>query len=168
MPTNIPNNITGDETRATSVLGPVSFDLSGLKIEGAGNPTVPPALLAPGDSPLIVASNESLTFSLTIAFNNSPLTKLLLCLGTKMAVCFSLEGMGRKTQELDFEVVAVTEKNEFSYTLTFTGTPDQIGITPGLYVIAAVAAIGPSEHPCANDVYGYGYIAGTLLQVYPA
>ena len=168
MPTNIPNDITGDETRATSILGPVAFDLSDLKVEGAGNPAVPPTLVAPSDSPLIVASDESFTMSLTIDFNNSPLTKLLLCLGTKMTVCYSLEGMGGKTEERDFEVVGVTQKGNYSYTLTFTSTPDQAGLTPGLYVISAVVAIGPSEHPCANDVYGYGYIAGSLLQVYPA
>ncbi|MEO1623473.1 MAG: hypothetical protein AAFU53_20905 [Cyanobacteria bacterium J06632_3] len=168
MPTNIPNNITGDETRATSVLGPVSFDLRDLKVEGAGNPVVPPTLLAPSDSPLIVASDESFTMSLSIDFNNSPLTKLLLCLGTKMTVCFSLEGMGRKTRELDLEVVEITQKGEYSYQLALTSTPEQAGMTPGLYVVSAVVAVGPSEHPCANDVYGYGYIAGSLLQVYPA
>lgn len=168
MPVNIPNNITNDETRSTSVLGPVAFDLSGLKVEGIGSPVLPPTLVAPGDSPLIIASDESFTLTVQIDFNNSPLTKLLLCLGTKMTVCFSLEGMGRKAKDLDFEVMAVTQKDDYSYQLTFTSTPAAEGIMPGLYVISAVAAIGPSEHPCANDVYGYGYIAGTLLQVYPA
>ncbi|MEL7501160.1 MAG: hypothetical protein AAFN18_01680 [Cyanobacteria bacterium J06554_6] len=168
MPVNIPNDITTNETRSTNILGPVSFSLSDLKVAGEGSPLLPPGFVAPNDSPLIVASDEKFTISVQIDFNNSPLTKLLLCLGTKMTVCFSLEGMGQKAKELDFEVMEVTQKGDYSYALTFTSTPEAENVTPGLYVITAIAAIGPSEHPCANDVYGYGYIAGTLLQVYAA
>ena len=53
-------------------------------------------------------------------------------------------------------------------TLTWEGTPDSIGLTPGLYAVAAIAQVGPVKHECSQPILGYGYLAGALLQVYPA
>lgn len=165
----IPVQIGGTETYSKNVLGPVSFTLCNLQIRGlAGEPELPKDV-APAQSPYIIASNEQFEIDVDIEFNSSPLTRLLLCLGTKMTVCFSFEGVGAKAVEIDLEQVEYTRKDVFKYTLTWKGTPEMAGLTAGFYGIAAVATIGPVEHPCAPKcAMGYGYIAGLLLQVYDA
>jgi hypothetical protein len=150
------------ETYSKNVLGPVSFELSGLNV--AGSNTLP---ADPSQSQYIVASNEQFTVSLKIKFNNSPLTKLLLCLGTTVNVNFALEGIGAAA-EADVKASITTVKDQFEYVISWTGTPEQAKLTAGLYQIGAVVAIGPGNHPCAQYVYGYGYIERILLQVYPA
>ncbi|MGF1495255.1 MAG: hypothetical protein ACFB8W_00305 [Elainellaceae cyanobacterium] len=165
----IPVQLGGTETHSKNVLGPVSFTLCNLRIRGlAGEPELPKDV-APAQSPYIVASNEQFEVSVDIEFNASPLTRLLLCLGTKLSVCFSFEGVGAKAVEIDLEDTDLTRKDVFKYTLTWEGTPEMAGLTAGFYGIAAVATIGPVEHPCAPKcAYGFGYIAGLLFQVYDA
>lgn len=165
----IPVQIGGTETYSKNVLGPVSFTLSNLCLRGlAGEPSAPKNV-APAQSPYIIGSDEEMEMSVDIEFNNSPLTRLLLCLGTKLSVCFSLEGVGAKAAEVDLEVTDKTSKDVFSYTLTWKGTPDEANLTAGFYGIAAVATVGPVEHACAPKcAMGFGYIAGLLLQVYDA
>jgi len=157
------------ETTSTNILGPVYFKMTDLRVAGqAGLPT-PPTFIAPDQSPYIVASNEEVEVSLDIKFNNSPLTRLLLCLGLKVEVHFSFEGIGGKAGETDVSVVLPkTEKGKFEYTLTWKGTPESIGLGKGLYGIAAIASVMAADHPCSQEVLGYGYIAARLLQVYPA
>ncbi|MEB3355208.1 MAG: hypothetical protein VKK04_00575 [Synechococcales bacterium] len=167
--TNIPVQIGATETYSKNVLGPVSFTLCNLQIRGLAEEPEQPKNVSPAQSPYIVASNEQLEVSVDIEFNTSPLTRLLLCLGTKLTVCFSFEGIGAKAVELDLEEMMITEKDVFKYTLTWEGTPDAAGLTAGFYGIAAVATVGPVEHPCAPKcAMGFGYIAGLLLQVYDA
>jgi len=165
----IPVQIGGTETHSKNVLGPVYFTLCNLRLRGlAGEPELPKDV-APAQSPYIIASNEAFEVDVDIEFNDSPLTRLLLCLGTRMTVCFSFEGVGAKAVEIDLEASELTAKDVFKYTLTWKGTPEMAGLTAGFYGIAAVATVGPVEHPCAPKcAMGYGYIAGLLMQVYEA
>ncbi|MEO0535907.1 MAG: hypothetical protein AAF215_18790 [Cyanobacteria bacterium P01_A01_bin.123] len=162
------NQFSATETESTNILGPVVFKLSNLLVAGqAGLPALP-TQIAPGQSPYIVSTQERIQISVDIAFNDTPLTQLLLCLGTRLKVRFSLEGIGGQATEVDLEVSETTRQGIANYTLTFEGTPESAGLTPGLYAIAAVVSIGPVDHACAQDVFGYGYIVGQLLQVYAA
>ncbi|MGF1535980.1 MAG: hypothetical protein ACFB4J_05775 [Elainellaceae cyanobacterium] len=158
---------TDTETFSKNILGPVEFTLKNLRVMGFPDPEdkVP----APEQSPRIIASDERFEVSVDVEFNNTPLTQLLLCLGTRVTICFSFEGVGAKALELDLEESVVTQKGQRQLTLTWSGTPDEAGLTAGFYAIAAVATVGPVEHPCAPKcAYGFGYIAKALLQVYPA
>lgn len=152
---------TDTETYSKNILGPVYFELSNLRV--AGTSTAP---ADPSQSPYIVESGEEFSVSVDIEFNKSPLSELLLCLGTEMAINFAFEGIGRKAIETDAVVQDWTRKGDFTYTLTFTGKPADLDLTNGLYAIAAVAKIGPVKHACSQHVLGYGYIAKALLQVY--
>ncbi|MGB3202217.1 MAG: hypothetical protein WBA99_15035 [Nodosilinea sp.] len=158
--------LSDTETYSKNILGPVYFELSNLRVFGkAGLPE--DKIVAPAQSPYIVASNEEFCVSVDITFNESPLSSLLMCLGTRMTVDFAFEGLGKAT-ETDWAVTDITEKDDFSYTLTYRATPDSATLVPGLYAIAAVASIGPVENKCSTHILGYGYIAKQLLQVYPA
>ncbi|MGB3496311.1 MAG: hypothetical protein WBA57_26520 [Elainellaceae cyanobacterium] len=160
--------VSNSETHSKNVLGPVSFTLCDLRLRGLAEASEVPSV-APDQSPYIIASNEPFEIEVDVEFNRSPLTSLLLCLGTKMTVCFSFEGIGAKAVEIDLEEAQLTYKDVYKYTLTWKGTPEEAGLTAGFYGIAAVATIGPVEHPCAPKcAMGYGYIAGLLLQVYEA
>ena len=152
----------GSETYSKNILGPVIFELSYLNVIGSSNVPADPT-----QSQYIVASNEPFTLSVQVNFNNSPLTKLLMCLGTTISVDFGLEGFGA-APDVDVKASMVTQKDKFVYVVTWTGTPTDAKLTPGLYEIGATVTIGPANHPCAQYVYGYGYIEEILLQVYPA
>ncbi|WP_225886976.1 hypothetical protein [Nodosilinea nodulosa] len=157
---------TDTETYSKNILGPVYFHLSNLRVYGkAGLPV--DQTVAPGQSPYIIATNEEFCVSVDIEFNQSPLTALLMCLGTRMTVDFAFEGLGGRATEIEWAVTDLTKKDEFNYTLTYKATPDAAQLVPGLYAIAAVASIGPVENECSQHVLGYGYIAQQLLQVYP-
>ncbi len=165
----VPYQVVNTETYSKNVLGPVYFELCNLRLAGKAETPEPPKHVAPTQSPYIIASNEEFEVSVDIKFNDSPLTRLLLCLGTRMTICFAFEGVGAKAVELDLEVSDLTVKDQFEYTLTWHGTPEQAGLTAGFYVVAGVATIGPIEHPCAPKcAYGFGYIAKQLVQVYEA
>jgi hypothetical protein len=158
--------VSDSETYSKNILGPIYFELSNLRVAGtAGEPT-PPGFVAPSQSPYIIASNEPFSVSVDIKFNKSPLSELLLCLGTELKINFAFEGIGGTAAELDLPAMEVTTKGEFNYIVTFSGVPNQVGLTPGFYAIAAVATIGPAKHPCSQYIFGYGYIAKALLQVY--
>jgi hypothetical protein len=162
-----PKQLTDTETYSKNILGPVAFVLSNLRVFGKAEAPVDKTV-APDQSPYIIATNEEFCVSVDITFNESPLSALLMCLGTRITVDFAFEGLGGKTNEVDWAVTDLTQKDEFEYTLTYKSTPDASGLTPGLYVIAAVASIGPVENECSQHILGYGYIAKQLLQVYPA
>ncbi|HSM82620.1 MAG TPA: hypothetical protein VLS96_13090 [Nodosilinea sp.] len=162
-----PKQLSDTETYSKNILGPVSFTLSNLRVFGkAGEPEY--TTVAPSQSPYIIATNEEFCVSVDIEFNYSPLTSLLMCLGTRLTVDFAFEGVGGRAGEVDWAVTDITVKDDFNYTLTFKSTPDAAGLVPGLYAIAAVASIGPVENKCSQHILGYGYIAKQLLQVYPA
>lgn len=151
------------ETYSKNILGPVTFELSNLNV--AGSNTYP---ADPAQSQYIVASNEPFTVSVDIEFNTSPLSKLLMCLGTAITVDFGFEGFGANATELNIKASITTVKDVFKYTVSWTGTPQEAGLTSGLYEIGAVVTVGPGNNPCAQYVFGYGYIEEILLQVYPA
>jgi hypothetical protein len=152
---------TDSETYSRNILGPVIFELSNLNVAGSS--------MAPADptqSQYIVASNEEMTISVDVKFNESPLSKLLMCLGTSVSVKFGLEGFGAHAIETDVQASITTVKDQFEYTIEWTGTPAMAKLTSGLYEIGAVVTVGPGKHDCAQYVFGYGYIEEILLQVY--
>ena len=166
IPTNGAQNSslnTDSETYSKGILGPVYFKLSNLNIAGTNQ-----APADPNQSQYIVASDETFVVSVDIEFNSSPLSKLLMCLGTTVSVDFGFEGFGAAAKEVDINASITTYKDVFKYTLTWEGTPEQAGLTSGLYEIGATVTVGPSNHPCAQYIYGFGYIEEILLQVYPA
>lgn len=156
------------ETKSTNILGPAFFELCDLRVAGAAGQPDPPMQVAPSQSPYIVASNEQISVSVDIKFNNTPLTRLLLCLGLKLDVHFAFEGIGAKAGETDVSVTESTDKGEFTYTVTWTGTPDSLNLDKGLYALAAIVSVSPADHPCSQEVIGYGYVAARLMQVFPA
>ncbi|HAA31809.1 MAG TPA: hypothetical protein DCE56_34070 [Cyanobacteria bacterium UBA8553] len=157
-----PRQATDSELYTKNILGPVTFELSYLDVAGS---SIAPA--DPTQSQYIVASNEPFTVSVQINFNNSPLTKLLMCLGTTIKVDFGVEGFGA-APETNLTANIVTEPDKLVYIAQWTGTPDDAQLTAGLYEIGATVTVGPANHPCAQFVFGFGYIEEILLQVYPA
>lgn len=155
--------VTDSETYSRSILGPVAFTLSDLKVEGtSGQPA------APDQSPYIIAEDEVFNASVKVTFNKTPLSSLLMCLGTKVTINFHFEGQGRKAPELDTAEGIITEKGKFEYTVKLTSIPSREGLKPGLYEVSATAEIGPVQHECSQFILGYGYISDVRLQVYPA
>lgn len=157
--------LSSTEVYSRAVLGPVFYDLSNLRVAGSADSPEFPLYVAPGQSPSIIAEDEAFSISVDIKFNNTPLTRLLLCLGIQMDAHFALEGVGAKAVELDLAESIVSVKDEFTYTITWHGTPKYAQMTPGLYAITGVVNIGPADHPCGQMLLGCGYIAGVLLQV---
>lgn len=151
------------ETYADNILGPVWFSLYNLRV--AGTSTAP---ASPSNSPYIVAEDEDFVVSVDIKFNKTPLSSLLMCLGTRIRVNFGFEGFGAKADEVDLEAILVTVKGQYEYTLSVKTTPLAAKMDPGLYEIGAVAEIGPVENDCKTPVFGHGYIEEALLQVYSA
>lgn len=160
--TNSPFLVSDTETYSTDILGPVWFKMSNLQVAGINtNPA------SPVQVKYIIASDEQFSVSVDIEFNKTPLSQLLMCLGTKIEVDFAFEGLGKQAVELDLSAGLVTEKDVYKYTVTYTSTPDKVGMTTGLYQIAAVADIGPVVNQCKTPVFGHGFIAEILLEVYP-
>lgn len=168
MPAQPLTEYSATETYSKNILGPAFFEMGGLTIAGTAGIPAPPYNVAPSQSPYIVADNEEFSVSLTVKFNKSPLTSLLMCLGTEIHVHFAFEGIGGKATEKDLEVSICTKKDTYEYEVKWEGTPGEVGLTPGLYGVAAVAQVGPVKHECSQPIIGYGYLAGKLLQVYPA
>lgn len=159
----LPVQMSDTETYSKNILGPVWFKLSNLRIAGS---SVEPA--SPEQSPYIIASNEKFDMSVDVEFNNSPLTELLLCLGTEVMVEFAIEGFGTDSEVNLLVETLTTKKGVYKYTLTYSGTPASANLTDGFYHAAAVAKIGPAKHPCSQKVLGYGYIGEIRFQVYAA
>ncbi len=151
------------ETYSDNILGPVAFKMSNLRIAGTNKK---PA--ASAQSPYIIGSQEAFSVSVDIEFNRTPLTALLMCLGTKLSVDFAFEGYGQKAVEIDLIAAGKTQKSDYTYTLTYTGTPAVAGLTSGLYQVAAIATIGPVDNECSSCVFGHGYLERVLVEVYPS
>jgi hypothetical protein len=158
-----PDELTKSETYSRSIVGPVSFKLSNLNVEGKST-----KLAAPENSPYIVAADENYELSVDIEFNRTPLTELLMCLGTQITVYFSFEGCGRRAVEIDLSEVILTRKDVYTYRIMHKGVPARDGLSTGLYAISATAEVGPVRNACSTKVFGHGYIKEVLLQVYPA
>ncbi|MDJ0704623.1 MAG: hypothetical protein QNJ46_15170 [Leptolyngbyaceae cyanobacterium MO_188.B28] len=156
---------TSTETYSKQVLGQSSFELCGLSVTGTkGNPP-PPWKVAPYQSPYIIDTNEEMWVGLHMYFDQSPLTKLLMCLGTPIHVCFSFEGFGKKTAEVDLPVKIITEENRFNYWIGTKIQPQELDLTPGFYQVAATVEVGPLTHKCGKYVFGYGYIGEVRVQI---
>jgi hypothetical protein len=156
------------ETYSENILGPVQFWMYDLHIVASvANPNLPEQV-APANKAQIIERSETFKLVVRIRFNDTPLTRLLLCLGTKITVNFCAEGCGGEATEVDLSQTVTTTKDVFDYVIEWTGTPSGGGMTPGFYAIAAVANIGPANHPCAQYLLGAGYCATALLQVYDA
>ncbi|HIK46469.1 MAG TPA: hypothetical protein IGR64_16545 [Leptolyngbyaceae cyanobacterium M65_K2018_010] len=163
-----PPLLANTELKSTNILGPTFFDLCDLRLEASTAQPADPMFIAPANSPYIVAANEIFSVSVDVTFNDTPLTRLLLCLGMKVEVHFAFEGIGGQAGETDVDSYIVTQKNQFKYTITWKGTGDALGLGKGLYAVAAIASVSAYDHPCSQDVLGYGYIAARLLQIHPA
>ena len=158
-----PTQQASSETYSRNILGPSFFTLSELNVAGSSD-----APADPYQSQYIVASNEPMTLSLKVTFNDSPLTRLLLCLGVDITVAFGAEGFGKNATEVDLTATIVSQKDVFEYVIEWKGTPQEADLTAGLYEIGATVTVGPGRNPCAQYVFGYGYIESILLQVYQA
>lgn len=157
------------ETYSENILGPVRFWLYDLHIVGSVANPAEPVQVSPANKPQIVERDEQFILRVSIHFNDTPLTRLLLCLGTQISVNFCAEGCGSKASEVDLVASTTTKKDQFDYVIEWTGSPATGGMTPGFYAIAAVANIGPVNHDCARTLLlGAGYVAAALLQVYEA
>lgn len=153
---------TLSETRGKGIVGPVKFRLSNLDVKGLGNSPADPA-----NSQYIIAEDELFVASVDVEFNQTPLTELLMCLGTRIDIDFGLEGYGQKAAELNLSATALTQKGVFKYSLKTTATrPIDQSMPSGLYEIGAVATVGPVENPCTTKIWGHGYIEEVQLQVY--
>lgn len=164
---NVPgqnDEVTLSETRSQTIVGPVTFTLSNLDVRGLGNNPADPA-----NSQYIVAEDEYFVISVDVEFNKTPLTELLMCLGTRINIDFGLEGFGIKAAELNLKATKLTEKGVYKYHLETSPTrPLDQKMSSGLYEIGAVATVGPVENHCTTKIWGHGYIEEVLLQVYPA
>ena len=104
-------------------------------------------------------------------FNKTPLTELLMCLGTEIQIKFGFEGFGVDGDEINLSASTITQKGVYHYELKTTPVrPLDIptGMSSGLYQIGATATVGPVANPCTTKIWGHGYIEEVLLQVYPA
>jgi hypothetical protein len=159
--------VGASETYSKNILGPVFFKLCNLRFAGAGEDS--DKMAAPEDNQHIIASDEQYSVSVDVEFNDTPLTRLLLCLGMPVEVCFSFESIGGKGEDVDVSASIVTKKDQLSYTITYTGKPEDDGFGNAFYVGAATATVNPPAHSCApNCPFGFGYLATVLVQVYPS
>lgn len=164
-PSAQPQPQTHTEASTRHFLGPVSFTLSDLQIVGTSADWSGPA---PEQSSSIIAADEPFLARLNLTFNKSPLTALLMGLGTQITVNLHVEGQGRSTTELDLTATLVTEPNEFAYDLELEDIPSDLDLEPGLYAVSTTVEIGPAAPECSQAVLGYGYLAKVMLQVHPA
>jgi hypothetical protein len=159
-----PDELTLTETRSQTIVGPVTFKLSNLDVRGLG---VNPA--DPANSQYIIAEDEYFVISVDVEFNKTPLTELLMCLGTRINISAGLEGYGIRAAEIDLAATKLTQKGVYKYRVETEPTrPVDQGMPFGLYGIGVVATVGPVENPCTTKIWGHGYIERVLLQVYPA
>lgn len=159
-----PNENTLSETRSHSIVGPVTFRLYNLDIKGLGNNPADPL-----NSQYIVAEDEYFVASVDVEFNRTPLTELLMCLGTRIRIDFGLEGFGIRAVELNLDATKLTTSGVYTYHVETAPTrPVDQKMPSGLYEVGAVATIGPVENPCTTKIWGHGYIEQVLLQVYPS
>jgi hypothetical protein len=158
-----PRELGTTETRSRSIVGPVTFKLQDLRVKGLGTKPADPT-----NSPFIISEDEEYELSVNVEFNRSPLTELLMCLGTRVIIDWGLEGYGKNAPEIDVQASIVTVKGQFSYNVSRRAVARRDGLKPGLYEIGAVATVGPVENKCTTKIWGHGYIKEVLLEVYPS
>lgn len=155
------------ETYSKNIIGPVFFTLCNLRFAGAGDDT--DKTVSPMQNQYIVAEDEEYEVSVDVEFSKTPLTRLLLCLGMNVDICFSFESIGHKGKDVDVTESIVTQKDQYTYTITHKGKPADDGFGNTLYAGAVTATVNPPDHKCApNCPFGFGYLAAVLVQVYPS
>jgi hypothetical protein len=156
--------VTDTETYSREVLGEAYFELFRLTVNGLRG-DVAPWGPNPDQSPHIVDTDETMRVGLVIRFNRTPLTALLLCLGIDISATFHFEGMGGIAAEKDLKVTIQSQEGQFAYWIGTQIKPEELGLVPGYYQVAATTQIGPMTHKCGQYVFGYGYIGERRLQV---
>lgn len=162
--------LTATETYSRNILGPVEFDLCDLYvIASVARPDLPEQV-APANKAQIVERDEQFWMHVKVIFNDTPLTRLLLCLGVDIKITFCAEGCGGQATEVDLMTTVRSRKGEREYDIFWGGTPNSGGLTPGFYAVAAIANIEMSDQKCAPlpCLLGAGYIATAMLQIYDA
>ncbi|MEM6838731.1 MAG: hypothetical protein AAF609_17985 [Cyanobacteria bacterium P01_C01_bin.120] len=159
-----PELYADSETYSREILGEAFYVHLNLVAEGLRG-DIPPFGPAPKQSKSIVDTDEKMWVGTYIYFNRSPLTALLLCLGIPIYVKFHFEGQGFSAVEKDVVVSIKSRENQFSYWVGTKVSPQEIGLTPGLYMVSATSQIGPMTHKCGQFVFGNGNIGERRLQV---
>ncbi|NER78093.1 MAG: hypothetical protein F6K42_00660 [Leptolyngbya sp. SIO1D8] len=156
--------ISDTETYSREVLGEAAFELYRLTIAGLRG-DVPPWGPHPDQSPHIIDTDESMRVGMVIKFNRNPLTALLLCLGVDLRATFHFEGLGGAAAEKDLRVSLTSKEGQFAYWIGTVIKPQDLGLTPGYYQVAATIEVGPVTHKCGQYVFGYGYIGERRVQI---
>jgi hypothetical protein len=155
---------TDTETYSREILGQSQFELYHLKATGMRG-QLPPWGPHPEQSKHIIDLDEDMRVGLVIKFDQSPLTRLLLCLGVTINAYFHFEGLGAASAEKDLTVVATSQENVFKYWVGTVIKPQDMGLTKGYYLVGATVEIGPLTHRCGQFIFGYGYIGERRVQI---
>ncbi|NET37888.1 MAG: hypothetical protein F6K19_38800 [Cyanothece sp. SIO1E1] len=156
---------TATETYSKQILGQTSFELYYLHVLGTKGFPTPPWHVAPTQSPYIIDTDEDMWVGLVAIFDRSPLTRLLMCLGTDICATFHFEGYGGQAAEKDLKVKITSVQNRFVYWIGTKIKPEDLGLTSGFYKVAATVEVGPLTHQCGQYVFGYGYIGERRVQI---
>lgn len=152
------------ETYSREILGNSQFELYHLKATGLRG-QLPPWGPHPEQSKHIIDLDEDMRVGLVIKFDQSPLTRLLLCLGVTIKAYFHFEGLGAASAEKDLAVVASSQENVFKYWVGTIIKPQDLGLTKGYYLVGATVEVGPLTHRCGQFIFGYGYIGERRVQI---
>ncbi|MEA5448022.1 hypothetical protein VB780_05535 [Leptolyngbya sp. CCNP1308] len=156
--------VTDTETYSREILGQSQFELYHLKATGMRG-QLPPWGPHPEQSKHIIDLDEDMRVGLVIKFDQSPLTRLLLCLGVTIKAYFHFEGLGAASAEKDLEVVATSQEDVFKYWVGTILKPQDLGLTKGYYLVGATVEVGPLTHRCGQFIFGYGYIGERRVQI---
>jgi hypothetical protein len=157
---------TDSETYSREVLGQSYFELYQLKATGTRTSgDTKPWGPHPEQSKHIIDLDEEMRVGLDIKFDQSPLTRLLLCLSIDICVYFHFEGLGPAAAEKDLKVIQKSKEGQFKYWVGTTIQPQILGLTKGYYLVGATVEIGPLTHKCGQYVFGYGYIGERRVQI---
>ncbi|MEB3357088.1 MAG: hypothetical protein VKK04_10195 [Synechococcales bacterium] len=152
------------ETYSREILGQSQFELYQLKATGLRG-QLPPWGPHPEQSKHIIDTDEDMRVGLIIKFDQSPLTKLLLCLGVDICAYFHFEGFGHAAAERDLKVVAKSKENQFKYWVGTVTKPQDLGLNKGYYMVGATIEVGPLTNKCGQYIFGYGYIGERRVQI---
>ena len=155
---------TDTETYSREILGQSQFELYQLKATGTRG-QIPPWGPHPEQSKHIIDLDEDMRVGLIVKFDQSPLTRLLLCLGVDICVYFHFEGLGRAAAEKDLKVIQKSREGQFKYWVGTVIQPQLLGLTKGYYLVGATVEIGPLTHRCGQYIFGYGYIGERRVQI---
>jgi len=153
------------ETYSKQILGQTSFELYYLNVWGTKGIPAEPWHVAPDQSPFIIDTDEYMVVGMFALFDHSPLTRLLMCLGTDICATFHFEGFGGAAAEQDLKVNITSVENRFLYWMGTVIKPQELGLNSGFYQVAATVQVGPMTHHCGQYIFGYGYIGERRVQI---